>query len=388
MESQWGLEWAQQTLEMANKISNFLNDSGPAKVSVQKAQLETYKRKKQIVVNVPTRFATNLFVLKSVLDSKQALLQAVSSEAWSTEGGPGGKPDSNGNKVKRIIERTHPNAEYFWENVELLVELLQPFSDAIHQIEADRPMLAQCHQVVEALAKHVQAFAQKYEDKRDGTIVLRLRETFQRRYDTVHGASRAPIYNAAYTAAYLLDPYFAVYSEEEGTGIWNVPGVSSDQQGQAVELVKRVGGPTAARQMRILILGGYPKSMAGFVEAVADESQKEAAKATAALAAEQSKSKKRKFVEMPSMNLRLKVWKQYGATEFADLTKVVEKLLTCHATTCATERNWSLWGRVYTASRSALGVERAKKMITICSNTGQRQNSDFAVSLAVVEGDV
>jgi hypothetical protein len=121
---------------------------------------------------------------------------------------------------------------------------------------------------------------------------------------------------------------------------------------------------------------------------VAEEKQKEAAKAAKALATEQSKSKKRKFAEMPSMNLRLKLWSKYGANEFPDLTKVAEKLLTCHATTCATECNWSLWGRVYTASRNALGVERAKKMIKICSYSGQRENNDFAASLAIVDGDV
>jgi hypothetical protein len=159
---------------MANKIANFLNDRVPAKSVLQKVQMEVYK-KKQIFVNVPTRFATNWCVLKSASDSKQALLQAVSSAEWSAEGGSGGKFDSNGNKVKRIIEGTYPNSEYLRENVELLVELLQPFSDAIHQIEADRAVLAQCHEVVEGLGKHVQAFAAKYLDRRDGSIVLRVK---------------------------------------------------------------------------------------------------------------------------------------------------------------------------------------------------------------------
>jgi hypothetical protein len=184
-------------LEFANKISNFLNDSGPAKIMVQKVQLDVYRRKKQIVVNIPTRFATNLFVLKSIWESKQALnsnlQQAVAAEAWRAPGAPGANSEGNGYKVRNIFERKYPGAEYFWENVELLIELLQPFSDAIHQLEADRPLLAQCHVVVEALHQNVAAFALKHQEKRNGSIVLLLEGTFERRYAVEKGSARAPI---------------------------------------------------------------------------------------------------------------------------------------------------------------------------------------------------
>jgi hypothetical protein len=58
------------------------------------------------------------------------------------------------------------------------------------------------------------------------------------------------------------------------------------------------------------------------------------------------------------------------------------------ATSCATEQNWSWRGSVYSASRNALGIERGKKFITICANSRQARENDFAVSLAVVEGDI
>mgnify|MGYP003497485366 CR=1 FL=1 len=50
MEKHWGLEWAAQTLDSCNKITIFLSDSGPAKIMVQTAQVELYKKKRQIVV--------------------------------------------------------------------------------------------------------------------------------------------------------------------------------------------------------------------------------------------------------------------------------------------------------------------------------------------------
>jgi hypothetical protein len=33
----------------------------------------------------------------------------------------------------------------YWKHAEALVELLHPFSDAIHQLEGDKPHMAECH---------------------------------------------------------------------------------------------------------------------------------------------------------------------------------------------------------------------------------------------------
>jgi hypothetical protein len=85
---------------------------------------------------------------------------------------------------------------------------------------------------------------------------------------------------------------------------------------------------------------------------------------------------------MPSLSMRLNIWNRFCTKGPASLAKVVQRLLACHATSCATER--SLWGSVYSGSRHALG----KKLITICANSRQAREHDFAVSLAVAEGDI
>jgi hypothetical protein len=52
--------------------------------------------------------------------------------------------------------------------------------------------------------------------------------------------------------------------------------------------------------------------------------------------------------------------------------------------------NWSLWGRVYCASRSSLGMQRAKSMIAICAaeKATAAPSEAFEVTLRVVEGDL
>jgi hypothetical protein len=44
---------------------------------------------------------------------------------------------------------------------------------------------------------------------------------------------------------------------------------------------------------------------------------------------------------------------------YPKLAAAAQYLLTMHATSCASERNWSVWGRVYTKLRASLVVERA-----------------------------
>ncbi|KAJ9533453.1 hypothetical protein QJQ45_026466 [Haematococcus lacustris] len=46
------------------------------------------------------------------------------------------------------------------------------------------------------------------------------------------------------------------------------------------------------------------------------------------------------------------------------------RLLGVHATSAASERNWSAWGRLFTSARTRLTLERAKMLIYIKANAG------------------
>jgi len=49
------------------------------------------------------------------------------------------------------------------------------------------------------------------------------------------------------------------------------------------------------------------------------------------------------------------------------LTKA-NKLLSAHATSCAAERNWSAWGRIYISLHSKLDLETAEKLVYVKAN--------------------
>jgi hypothetical protein len=88
-----------------------------------------------------------------------------------------------------------------------------------------------------------------------------------------------------------------------------------------------------------------------------------------------------------TVKIRKGFWKRFGYTKYPLLSEVALRVMSVHPTSAATERNWSWWGRVYT---SALGVERAKRMITFCFSDGAKavDQDDFGLLLSAVEGEV
>jgi hypothetical protein len=77
-----------------------------------------------------------------------------------------------------------------------------------------------------------------------------------------------------------------------------------------------------------------------------------------------------------------------ACTVSKELRDVALRLLSAHATSTASKRNWSLWGRIYCASRSSLGMERTKALIAIC--TAEKANTfpseEVELTLSVIEG--
>jgi hypothetical protein len=195
--------------------------------------------------------------------------------------------------------------------------------------------------------------------------------TWERRLDNQHSKLVVPLLSPAHTAAYLLDPLCCAVC----SGIANTPTVPMDHEEAARQLIERVGGPTASQQFLTLMSEGWTGTLCQPVAACAQ--QQETAQPMG----------KRHRPQVASIAQRKGVWRRYGVEVYGALAKVALRLLSMHATSAASERNWALWGRVYGASRNALGMERAKKLITFCFNSraeGARVD-DFGLLLSVVE---
>jgi hypothetical protein len=141
----WGLKWAENNVNDSNTVPNFLQDSETTRKALGDAQKSLCKgRRSSITVSVPTSWASNFFVVKSVMQNRTALQMVVGSEKWAELSATSKRDD-----VRDICLSAD-----FSKHGERLVELLQPFSDAIHQLEGDKPRLADCLIVPRQLQSH------------------------------------------------------------------------------------------------------------------------------------------------------------------------------------------------------------------------------------------
>ena len=373
----WGCKWVTAANQHANTIANFMGDCLGARQILQKHQLAILTRKHAITVSMPMRFATNLLVMSSVLKSEAAFKAAVTDPEWGQL--PGGNKSE---LVRSIVEQQAEGAWAFWADLRRAVQLLQPFSDMIHQIEADRPALGRCFTGLLALDKHVRTCCEQYATdvphvKGEADLVLK---TWQRRYTNEHGSTVQQLMAPAYTAAYLLDPVYAVIT---GSANPQPPSVPLELEDGVRDLVRRVGGEdgeAAVGELTSLLLTGWPASCKDAVKLCTQTDEVSFG----------AGAQKRKRNQVADLAARKGVWKRYGAHHFPKLTPIALRLLCCHPTSCAAERNWSLWGRVFQSSRSALALERARKMISFCFNSRAQGAtlSDFDLTLAVVANDV
>jgi hypothetical protein len=267
------------------------------------------------------------------------------------------------------------NRNTFWRDVKDALAFFQPFSDFIHQVEADRPALARVHCGILELQKHVKATGQKWEidRKHEGIADLMVR-TFERRLTGCSGLAR--LYQPAFAAAYVLDPLYGNIKSDEHV---DAPELSDAHETVVRALIARVGGVQAVTEFNDFVLTGWKGNAA---QLAANCARTLIADVETVVA-----GSKRKRKEVASVDQRACVWRKKGATVWPELTKVALKLLSMHPTSASTERNWSLWGRVYTAARNALSLERARKMITFCFNSRAQTASmeDFDLLLDTIE---
>jgi hypothetical protein len=173
-----------------------------------------------------------------------------------------------------------------------------------------------------------------------------------------------------------------VYARVE-RGVLKLPTVPDARYMEAKHLIERVGGKGTYSQFLRMLSDGWKG------EIVCDLVHECVQLSKYALSAERfTAGNKRKRLSFASLSMRKAVWEAAKA-QYPTLSEVALRALSIHPTSCASERNWKLWGRVYTASRTALGKNRAQKMITFCfNNRAQKAHmEDMGLQLAVIEGN-
>ncbi len=76
-------------------------------------------------------------------------------------------------------------------------------------------------------------------------------------------------------------------------------------------------------------------------------------------------SAKLQIIVSPKPDFLRNFWLTKANKLFFLLAVAANKLLSAHATSCAAERNWSAWGRIFTSLRNKLDLETAEKLVYV-----------------------
>lgn len=228
------------------------------------------------------------------------------------------------------------------------IALISIICDAIHQLEADRPLLSWLLPTWVKIIHHFRAFEEQHKDS--GVVAgetVSLVDIVKKRFDT-H-------YDPSWAAAYLVDPMFA----KEGAQGWylfkdrNL--LSASKLADALTFIKVLAGPGHAAAVHTefmrLKLSPLPADMATDLPDLTQRTEGENGIAMVAAA-----------------ELR-RGWWDVNSTHFPHIAAAAIKLLSFHVTSCATERNWSVWGRLCTKTTNRRVLERAEKLVTIMTSS-------------------
>lgn len=257
----------------------------------------------------------------------------------------------------------------FWPQLKSILELTQPLSDAIHQIEADAPLLSQLRTINEKLQAHAAAWAADVANNQSlpDALAKGVVEAFKSRL--------AKHYSPSWTAAYLVDPIHAVETADSSPArpAFTLPfsNLTATERESARQCLRELCDDPEALQgeLMTLRLEGLPEDMSELVPALQRKTEVLRGKKT--------------VIEISKASARRNWWA--SQSHFPQLAKAAMRLLSMHTTSCACERNWSLWGQLYTKARSSLGIARAEKLIFIKGNDKAYTARDIEVVLETLD---
>jgi hypothetical protein len=242
----------------------------------------------------------------------------------------------------------------------LAITLITPVCDAIHQLEGDQPLLSWLLPTWVNIVRFVRSFEEQHE--RNALLAgqtVSLVDIVKKRFD-IH-------YSECWAAAHLVDPMFA----QQGASGWYLVKGREDmlkpaKLADALKCLKQLAGPGNAAAVQAeftkLKLVALPEAMAADLPVLTQRREVDGK------------------VMVASAEMRRGFWDVHSA-HFPHISAAAVKLLSFHITSCASERNWSVWGRLCTKTTNRRVLERAEKLVAIMVGSDAAAASDAEAEL-------
>ena len=321
--------------EQARLLSNTINGSERVRALLHECQTQAYSGLRAVCSHCPTRFGTHHFICQDLVRSEQAIKNMVMDPAW--DDASAGCSDA---VFFHAIVVGARRGEEFFKDAPYMLRLVQPITDAIHQLESDSPLLSQVLPVWSALKRHA---ANWESDPGVPQGAKRVAHIFE--------ARAAKHYSPCFAAAYVVDPIFFVRNEETAAWYPPVQRLTGEQVNGALQVFVDICGDAVKVEFARYELEPWPAEFDRFCASLT-ERQKDASGNT--------------VIATPAA--RRGFWSQYAAKLYPLLARAAARLLSMHSTSCSAERNWSGWGALYQKARNRLALERASKLMYIRGN--------------------
>jgi hypothetical protein len=248
------------------------------------------------------------------------------------------------------------------KRVPIVKKLYAPIMSVLTQVEADRASLSRMRALVRQLEAHAEWFNQTHGDLcADG--VIRKGNTLARTVTMVeifHSRIREFYYRPAMTAAFLLDPINFRMSD---TGVIDLPfdALDDGEEDSAISDIERLAGKDSA----IVIDELSDVKLSGFVglSTLNEKVVRECMRVTE----EELPDGTVKRTAAP-VQKRMKCWLKVLSPNHPVLARVAAVYLLMHSTSCASERNLSVVGRLFDKLRGNLQLTRGEKMVYLAVN--------------------
>jgi len=95
-------------------------------------------------------------------------------------------------------------------------------------------------------------------------------------------------------------------------------------------------------------------------------------------------------VVLAGASARRNFWMAHMSAEFPHMAEAAGRLLSAHVTSCASERNWSLFGNIFQKTRNRLALQRAQYIAYVRANSslgGKGVDEEVMLSIQDLEVD-
>jgi hAT family C-terminal dimerisation region len=351
-------DWVEDVFSKVLFISASFNGSEQFKSMLKAQCIHEGVAYSGIVTHCDTRFASKYLVALSVDRHLKALLSVAGSAAFlellRSE-------NEIAAKLHNILLGQYCDPGGLVKRLPVLKMLFDPIKKCLTQVEADRSNLSRMRALVRELEAHANSFTQCHEDlcrgvirkKGQGDKTVTLVTTFDDRLRTFY-------YKPSMSAAFLLDPVNFRLSHESEIRLPFEALTREEEDAAVADMTRLAGGNSDALECEL-------KNMKLFGITGLSSLNMKVVRECMLISEEIMPDGSSRRSSAPTPN-RLMCWTEILQPEFPTLAKVASIYLSMHSTSCAAERNLSVFGRLYDKSRGKLQLKRAEKVVFLAVN--------------------